>query len=533
MSEHPPLDKDVCEKSDASVRIEEDLLGERELSNELWYGIHTLRAVENFQISREKVCDHPDFVRAMALVKRACAQANRDLGALEPQVAQGIISACDALLDGEHLDQFPVDMFQGGAGTSVNMNVNEVIANIALVKMGWPKGDYDVVHPNDDVNCSQSTNDTYPTGLRLAAIWGIDKVVGAIEKLAQAFAAKAEEFSDVLKMGRTQLQDAVPMTLGQEFAAYSTMMHEEVRHLKREAELLLEVNLGATAIGTGLNTPPGYAEKAVSYLALDSHLPLICADNLVEATSDVGAFIAIHAGLKRLAAKLGKVCNDLRLLSSGPRSGLGEINLPQRQAGSSIMPAKVNPVIPEVVNQVCFKIIGNDITVTMAAEAGQLELNVMEPVIAQATFESVELLTHAIDTLREKCVEGITANRKVCADNVYRSIGIVTYLNPIIGHDAGDEVGAECAASGRSVREVVVEMGLMSEEQLDEVLTAENLIRPRYLGRTFQAAGPATMASTRESPRGTPGVGEHLAVKKEAKASELAGESAPTPNESH
>ncbi|MEG9531459.1 aspartate ammonia-lyase [Mannheimia indoligenes] len=469
-----------------SVRIEHDLLGEREVPNEAYWGIHTLRAIENFNISNVTISDVPEFVRGMVMVKKATALANGELGSIPKKVANAIVEACDeVLVKGRCLDQFPSDVYQGGAGTSVNMNTNEVIANLALELLGEAKGKYDIINPMDHVNASQSTNDAYPTGFRIAVYNSIIKLVDKIVYLQTAFENKATEFADVLKMGRTQLQDAVPMTLGQEFKAFAVLLEEEVRNLKRTAELLLEVNLGATAIGTGLNTPEGYSELAVKYLAEVTGLPCSLSENLIEATSDCGAYVMVHGALKRTAVKMSKVCNDLRLLSSGPRAGLNEINLPELQAGSSIMPAKVNPVVPEVVNQVCFKVIGNDTTVTFAAEAGQLQLNVMEPVIGQAMFESIELLANACVNLRDKCIDGITANREICQNYVFSSIGIVTYLNPFIGHHNGDIIGKICATTGRSVREVVLERGLLTEEQLDDILSVENLMNPTYKAKRF------------------------------------------------
>ncbi|MGO1562915.1 Aspartate ammonia-lyase [Actinomycetales bacterium JB111] len=477
-----------------TTRTEEDLLGSLEVPADAYYGVHTQRAIDNFRISSSTIGDVPELVRAMVMVKKACALANGELRTIPGKVARAIVAGCDEiLLRGRCMDQFPVDIYQGGAGTSVNMNTNEVVANLALEELGYEKGRYDVVNPNDHVNHSQSTNDAYPTGFRLAIVALVDVLREEIGLLADAFAAKGEEFADVLKMGRTQLQDAVPMTLGQEFGAFAVLLREEVRHLGALSALLLEVNLGATAIGTSLNTPDGYSELAVARLAEVSGQPVSLAENLIEATSDTGAYVSMHAGLKRVAVKLGKICNDLRLLSSGPRAGLNEINLPELQAGSSIMPAKVNPVMPEVVNQVCFNIIGNDMTVTMAAEAGQLQLNVMEPVIGQVMFESISLLRNAAAGLREKCVDGITANEDVCLGYVHSSIGIVTYLNPVIGHHNGDLVGKEAARSGRSVKEVVLEMGLLDEERIDELLSQRNLMQPRYMGEIFPADDPETL----------------------------------------
>ena len=477
-----------------ATRTEEDLLGAREVPLEAYWGIHTLRAMENFRISGSVVGDEEAFVRGMVQVKKASALANSDLGALDPEVAGAIVWACDQVLVAERcLDQFPVDQFQGGAGTSVNMNTNEVIANLALEFLGYAKGRYDIVNPNDHVNKSQSTNDAYPTGFRLGLFTLVGSLIEELERLIASMRAKGVELVNVLKMGRTQLQDAVPMSLGQEFEAFAVLLEEEVSRLHNNAALLLEVNLGATAIGTGLNTPPDYQSTIVGHLREITGLDVRGAHDLLEATSDTGAYVSMHAAIKRLAVKLSKICNDLRLLSSGPRAGLGEIRLPERQAGSSIMPAKVNPVIPEVVNQVCFKVIGNDVALTFAAEAGQLQLNVMEPVIAQAIFESINLLTCGMSTLRELCIVGIEANEEVCRRNVLDSIGIVTYLNPVIGHHNGDMVGRECARSGRSVREVVLEMGLLEESVLDEILSPENLLRPHFRDlNVYSGSDPST-----------------------------------------
>jgi len=477
-----------------ATRTEEDLLGVREVPLEAYWGIHTLRAMENFRISGSVVGDEEAFVRGMVQVKKASALANSDLGALDPEVAGAIVWACDQVLVAERcLDQFPVDQFQGGAGTSVNMNTNEVIANLALEFLGYAKGRYDIVNPNDHVNKSQSTNDAYPTGFRLGLFTLVCSLIEELERLIASMRAKGVELVNVLKMGRTQLQDAVPMSLGQEFEAFAVLLEEEVSRLHNNAALLLEVNLGATAIGTGLNTPPDYQSTVVGHLREITGLDVRGAHDLLEATSDTGAYVSMHAAIKRLAVKLSKICNDLRLLSSGPRAGLGEIRLPERQAGSSIMPAKVNPVIPEMVNQVCFKVIGNDVALTFAAEAGQLQLNVMEPVIAQAIFESINLLTRGMSTLRELCIVGIEANEDVCRRNVLDSIGIVTYLNPVIGHHNGDLVGRECARSGRSVREVVLEMGLLEESVLDEILSPENLLRPHFRDLSvYSGSDPST-----------------------------------------
>ncbi|AIJ08522.1 MULTISPECIES: aspartate ammonia-lyase [Edwardsiella] len=469
-----------------NIRIEEDLLGTREVPADAYYGVHTLRAMENFYISNNKISDIPEFVRGMVMVKKAAALANRELQTIPRKIADTILLACDEVLNnGKCMDQFPVDVFQGGAGTSVNMNTNEVLANIGLELLGHKKGEYQYLNPNDHLNKCQSTNDAYPTGFRIAVYASIMKLIEAIKNLREGVDRKADEFKNILKMGRTQLQDAVPMTLGQEFHAFSVLLNEEVKNLQRTAELLLEINLGATAIGTGLNTPEGYQKLAVQKLAEVSGLPCVPAEDLIEATSDCGSYVMVHGALKRTAVKLSKICNDLRLLSSGPRAGLNEINLPELQAGSSIMPAKVNPVVPEVVNQLCFKVIGNDTCVTMAAEAGQLQLNVMEPVIGQAMFESISLLTNGCYNLREKCIDGITANKETCEKFVFNSIGIVTYLNPFIGHHNGDIVGKICAETGKSVREVVLERGLLTEAQLDDIFSVENLMHPAYKAKRY------------------------------------------------
>lgn len=480
---HTPQPSDTKAKA---TRTETDLLGAMEVPADAYYGIHTMRAMDNYRISRTTVNDIPEFIRGMVMVKRAAALANRRLHVLPKEKAEAIDWACVQILEhGRCMDQFPIDVFQGGAGTSVNMNTNEVVANLALEYLGKPKGTYDAMHPNDDVNMSQSTNDAYPTGFRLGVYASLLNLIDELGELEAAFRTKGAEFVDILKMGRTQLQDAVPMTLGEEFQAFAHNIAEEQSVLRDAAERLLEINLGATAIGTGLNTPPGYRHQVVATLSEVSGLEMKSARDLIEATSDTGAYVLTHSAVKRAAMKISKICNDLRLLSSGPVAGLHEINLPARAAGSSIMPAKVNPVIPEVCNQVCFKVFGNDLTVTMAAEAGQLQLNVMEPVIGEALFQSIRILTNAAATLRTKCILGITANTEVCKTYVENSIGIVTYLNPFIGHHMGDEIGKEAAATGKSVRSLVLEKGLMTKELLDEVLSPENLMHPAFRGRLY------------------------------------------------
>jgi aspartate ammonia-lyase len=455
------------------TRTEHDLLGAREVPADAYWGIHTLRAIENFPISGVTVGTHPDLIRSFALVKKACALANRDVDALPPQKADAIIWACDQLARQTEgfAGQFPIDVFQGGAGTSTNMNVNEVLANLALEHLGYDKGRYDIIHPNDDVNMSQSTNDTYPTALRLMLYTALDRLSSTqVANLQHAFEAKAVEFAHVPKLGRTQLQDAVPMTLGQEFSSFAVQMAEERRHTEWLATLLLEVNLGATAIGTGITTPAGDSQRVIARRREVTGLPVELAPNLFEATSDGGDYVSAHVACKRIAVKVSKICNDLRLLSSGPRAGLCEIRLPERAAGSSIMPAKVNPVIPEVVNQVAFKVCGNDVAVAQAAGAGQLQLNAFEPVIAQLIGESIQLLSGAMDTLRTNCVEGITANPEVTRGYVRSSISLVTYLVPRLGHAECDRIGRECARSGDNVRDVVLRLGLLTPEEVDALL---------------------------------------------------------------
>ena len=466
-------------KLSGKTRREHDLLGEMEIPVEYYFGIQTMRAVDNFHISRVRLNFFPELIRALAEVKEGAALANRDLGLLDPQIARAIVSACEELREGKLREQFVVDMVQGGAGTSTNMNANEVIANRALELLGHDKGEYRYCHPNNHVNLSQSTNDAYPTSVRIATVRSIEKLVGALRRLIEAFHAKGEEFAGVIKMGRTQLQDAVPMTLGQEFEAYAATLTEEIDRLESNMHLFYEINMGATAIGTGINADPDYAALCTKHLGQITGLPLRESSNLVEATSDTGAFIMNSSALKRLAVKLSKICNDLRLLSSGPRCGLNEINLPPRQPGSSIMPGKVNPVIPEVVNQVAFRVIGNDLTVTFAAEAGQLELNVMEPIIVYALFESIEMLIHAIDTLREKCIVGITANEEICRRMVHGSIGVVTALNPYLGYETSSMLAKEALQTGKGIYELVLEHKLMSQEELDKVLSPEQMIHPR------------------------------------------------------
>ena len=461
------------------TRIEHDLIGDRAVPSAAYYGVHTLRAVENFPITGTPISIYPDLVDALAAIKQAAALANRDLGLLDGERCKAIVAACEEVRAGNHHDQFVVDVIQGGAGTSTNMNANEVIANIALEIMGFAKGAYKHLHPNTHVNMSQSTNDVYPTSLKLAAFTGIMGLAAAMGTLREAFEAKAAEFADIVKIGRTQLQDAVPLTLGQEFSTFAVMLGEDVLRLHEASQLIIEINLGATAIGTGINSHPDYARVAAEHLRQITGIAVVTAPNLVEATQDVGSFVQLSGVLKRIAVKLSKICNDLRLLSSGPRAGFNEINLPAMQAGSSIMPGKVNPVIPEVVNQIAFEVIGNDVTISFAAEGGQLQLNAFEPIIAHSLFKSVKHLKAGCTTLAERCVKGITANREHIRATVERSIGLVTALNPVIGYQNATEIAQEALLTGASVTDLVVARGLMTREELDELLKPENLTTPR------------------------------------------------------
>lgn len=462
-------------------RIEHDLLGEREVPDSVYFGIHTLRATENFHISGITISAYPQLVNALAAVKQAAAEANAELGLLDPTLHDAIAVACIEIREGRWHDQFVVDTIQGGAGTSTNMNANEVICNRALEILGHERGEYSYLHPNEHVNLAQSTNDVYPTALRIAMFFAIAHLLEAMSTLRNAFLAKAVEFSGLMKIGRTQLQDAVPMTLGQEFSTYEVMIEEDMARLREAATLICEINLGATAIGTGITAHSDYAAKALTALRRITGIELRTAPNLVEATQDCGAFVQISGVLKRIAVKLSKICNDLRLLSSGPRAGFGEICLPPMQAGSSIMPGKVNPVIPEVVNQIAFEVFGNDVIVTFAAEAGQLQLNAFEPIIATSMFRSLKHLTNGCLTLAERCVKGITANPQRLRETVERSIGLVTALNPIIGYEVATSVAAEAHANGSTIREVVLRRQLMTESELSDALCPEALIPVRSL----------------------------------------------------
>ncbi len=464
--------------SQKKMRVESDLLGERQLPAEALYGVQTLRGVENFPISNFKLCQYPLFIKGLAWTKWGAAIANHKLGLLSDAQKNGIEKACMELLEGQHQDQFPLDMIQGGAGTSTNMNANEVICNRALQIMGYQSGEFQYLSPNDHVNGSQSTNDAYPTAIHLGLYATHLKIREHYLELIESLDKKAVEFASVVKMGRTQLQDAIPMTLGQSFGGFAAILKDEIANLDHAAAELLTVNMGATAIGTGMCAQPGYAELCVEALANITNWNVKLSGHLVGATSDTSAMIGYSSALRRIAVKVNKICNDIRLLSSGPRCGLGEINLPPMQPGSSIMPGKVNPVIPEVMSQVCYKVMGNDLTVTMAGDAAQMELNAMEPVMAQCCFESADIMMAGFDTLRTRCIDGITANVERCREYVHNSIGIVTALNPVIGYKNSTKIAKEAMETGRGVYELVIEHGILSKEDLDTILLPENMIKP-------------------------------------------------------
>ena len=454
------------------------MIGSREISDECLYGVQTLRGIENFSISKYHLNEYPLFINGLTMTKMAAARANHELGLLTDEQVQAITQACREILEGRFHDQFPVDMIQGGAGTSTNMNANEVIANRALEIMGHAHGDYAFCSPNDHVNCSQSTNDAYPTTIHLGMYATHLKLLPYLEDLIAAFRRKGEEFAHIIKMGRTQLEDAVPMTLGQTFNGFASILTDEIKHLNEAAADFLTVNMGATAIGTGICAEPGYAEKCIAALRDITGWDIRLSDDLVGATSDTSCLVGYASAMKRLAVKVNKICNDLRLLASGPRCGLGEINLPAMQPGSSIMPGKVNPVIPEVMNQICFKVIGNELCVTMAGEAAQMELNVMEPVMVQCCFESAELMMNGFRTLRTLCVEGITANEEHCINEVHHSIGVVTALNPVIGYKNSTKIAKEALETGKSVYQLILDHGILTKEEIDQILSPENMIHP-------------------------------------------------------
>ena len=463
------------------TRTEIDFLGPMEVPADAYWGVQTARAIENFPITGQKISNMPNLIRALAQIKKAAASVNSELGAISSAHARAIVQACDEIVAGQLHDQFVVDVIQGGAGTSTNMNANEVIANRGLELMGLARGRYDMLPPNDHVNASQSTNDVYPTALRLAVWTGIGRLLQALAGLREAFDQKAKAFENILKIGRTQLQDAVPMTLGQEMLAYAVMLGEDEQRLSEARALMLEVNLGATAIGTGINAPAGYAKNVVDRLAQYSGVPVVASPNLVEATQDTGAFVQLSGVLKRIACKLSKIANDLRLLSSGPQAGLGDIFLPARQAGSSIMPGKVNPVIPEVVNQVAYEVIGNDLMITMASESGQLQLNAFEPVMGWALTNSIEHLTNACNTFQHHCVRGIEANTVLLARRVAESVTLVTALNPIIGYEKAARIAKTVLQEGGTIAEVADRIGILKKEDVEALLVADTLTRPAAL----------------------------------------------------
>ncbi len=460
----------------ASHRIEHDLIGDREIDDRFYFGIHTARAVDNFPITGVRLAHFPDLVRSLAMVKLAAALANRDLGALDETRAKAIELACRKIIAGERHDQFVVDMIQGGAGTSTNMNANEVIANLALEELGHRRGDYGHLHPNDHVNLSQSTNDAYPTAIRLAVIFKSRTLIAEQKRLGEAFLAKSREFAPIVKVGRTQLQDAVPITLGHEFASFASTIAEDIGRLEELSRILKTVNLGGTAVGTGINAPKGYAEKAVRHLSEISGLDLVGAADLVDASSDMGAFVSFSGLLRRVAVKISKISSDLRLLGSGPRAGFGEITLPPVQAGSSIMPGKINPVIPEVVNQVAYQVVGNDITITMAAENGQLQLNAMEPVIAFNLLESIRILANAMGVLTDRCVVGIGADEKRCERLLRGSLVLATALVPKLGYEKAAKVAREAHESGRTICDVVLEARLMTAKEFAAAVDLDSLL---------------------------------------------------------
>ncbi len=461
-----------------TTRKESDLLGEVEVPQSALYGVQTLRGIENFPISNFHLNDYPEFVRGLAYTKLGAAVANHQQGLLTDEQYAAIRRACEEILAGEHHEHFPVDMIQGGAGTTTNMNANEVIANRALQLMGHQPGEYQYCSPNDHVNCSQSTNDAYPTAIHLGLYATYLEFVEHYRQLIASFESKAAEFSDILKMGRTQLEDAVPMTLGQTFSAFASILSDELPHLSEAADELLTINMGATAVGTGICSEPGYAELCAEAIAQLTGWQIRLAHNMVAATSDTSALVGYSQALRRIATKLNKICNDLRLLGSGPRCGLHEIDLPARQPGSSIMPGKVNPVIPEVMNQICYKVIGNDLCVAMSNEAAQMELNAMEPIMAQCCFESSHIMMNGFDVLRLYCIDGIKANKEKCESYVKSSIGIVTALNPIIGYKNSTKIAKEALATGKAVYDLVIEHGILTKEELDIILAPQNMIKP-------------------------------------------------------
>ena len=459
-------------------REESDLIGKKNVPIDALYGINAQRAIENFQISGNKMSEFPSLIKGFAIIKKAGAQANNNLGIISKEKMDAIVQACDELIEGKFLEQFPIDMFQGGAGTSANMCVNEVISNRALQILGKKLGDYQFCNPHDDVNRSQSTNDAYPSACKLGIYLENINLEKSLLKLIESFDKKKEEFKSIIKIGRTQLQDAVPMTLGQTFGAYSSSIKEGLKLLKEASDKLLIINMGATAIGTGICSVPGYSEKVIEFLKKDTGYNIQLSEDLINATSDTSSFVNYSSTLKNISLKLIKICNDLRLLSSGPRCGLGEINLPKAQPGSSIMPGKVNPVIPEVMGQICYKVIGNDTTVMLGSENAQLELNVFEPVMVYSIFESIKLLTNGINTLISKCINGIKANEKNCEHFVENCTTIITAFNPYIGYNTSTELSKESLEEEKGIYDLLLEKKILSKEQIDLILKPENLIKP-------------------------------------------------------
>jgi aspartate ammonia-lyase len=457
-------------------RIEKDLLGAIKVPSNAYYGAQTARAMKNFQLSGQYTNDYPDYIKAWGMVKMAAAQANTQAGKMKPEILKPIEQACQELINGKYRNQFKVDLYQGGAGTSTNMNANEVIANIALEKAGFKKGQYDKISPNDEINMSQSTNDTYPTALKLTMLMQNDSLENQLTQIIKSFNKLGHKYLKVLKMGRTELQDAVPMTVGQEFYAYASMLQWELNNLQNAKSALLVLNMGGTAIGTGLNTPKGYQEYVIKDLRKISGYDFKNAKDMIAATSSLHGFVVYSSALKTLATTLSKIANDLIILSSGPRNGIFEINLPPRQPGSSIMPGKVNPVIPELTALVSYRVMGNDVTVNMAAADGDLQLNAYEPVVGLSIFESQKLLTHTLKALRTQCVDGITINREVDKHNIETTIGIVTALNPILGHHMGDELAKEAKETGKGILELVREKKLLTEEQIKKLLAPKNMV---------------------------------------------------------
>ena len=459
-------------------REESDLIGNKLIPKKAFYGINTQRAIENFHISEKTMSEYPNLIKGFAIIKKAAAQANNSLGILSQEKASAIIQACDEIYSGKYHDQFPIDMIQGGAGTSCNMCANEVISNRALQIMGKELGDYHYISPYDDVNQSQSTNDTYPSACKLGIYLENSALLKSIESLLISFDKKKDEFKDILKIGRTQLQDAVPMTLGQTFGAYASSIKQELVLIKDVSKKLLNLNMGATAIGTGICSEPGYCSLVLEFLKKNTGLDITISEDLIFATSDTSALVHYSGALKSLSLKLIKICNDLRLLSSGPRRGFGEINLSKAQPGSSIMPGKINPVIPEVVGQICYKVIGNDTTVMLGSENAQLELNVFEPVMVYSIFESIKLLTNGINTLVDKCINGIQANVKHCEKLLKDSTTLVTAFNPYIGYKASTKLSDECFETDKGIYDLILEKKILSKEQVDLILKPENLIKP-------------------------------------------------------